>query len=97
MSPCRVVTMADGVKAFLCGHGAGEQRAPRCSVDGCRNPADYLCDWPAHNGGTCDARLCGEHAVQVADDRHVCPFHTARPWPPVAAVRPLPPLPLFAT
>jgi hypothetical protein len=63
-------------------------------VDGCRNPADYLCDWPTANGRTCDTRLCAVHAVQVADDRHVCPFHTARPWPP--AERSLPVLPLFA-
>lgn len=43
----------------------------------CCGISTILCDWPLEAGGTCDAPLCPEHAVEVGRDRHYCPAHAA--------------------
>lgn len=40
----------------------------------CNAMASLLCDWPVE-GGTCDAPLCADCAVQVGADMHFCPLH----------------------
>lgn len=37
--------------------------------------SDFLCDFPAGGGGTCDRALCEAHAHQVGKNRHYCPEH----------------------
>jgi hypothetical protein len=41
----------------------------------CLAPSAFLCDWPLEAGGTCDAPLCGAHAVVTGKNRHLCPAH----------------------
>jgi hypothetical protein len=36
----------------------------------CMQMTHYLCDWPG-----CDIPICGDHALELADDLHVCPTH----------------------
>lgn len=50
---------------------AGEQE--RCGI--C---SEFLCDWPAGPGKTCDAPMCPTHAHLVGKNRHYCPDHFAR-------------------
>lgn len=40
----------------------------------CLAMSSLLCDWKV-DGGTCDAPLCEEHALEVGPDRHLCPIH----------------------
>lgn len=51
----------------------------RIGIDGiehrCCAMSSHLCDWPLQSGGTCDAPLCADHAVEVGIDRHYCPRH----------------------
>ncbi len=49
-----------------------------CSIGECRQRPRFLCDYPT-DGATCDAQLCGEHAVPVhaGRDVHLCPYHDA--------------------
>lgn len=46
--------------------------------DHCNACSEFLCDWPAQPGKTCNAPLCAAHAHQVGKDRHYCPDHFAR-------------------
>lgn len=49
--------------------GVGDQLRRCCDISG------FLCDWPADDGKTCDAPLCGSHARQVGRNKHYCPTH----------------------
>lgn len=69
---CEHVTLPDGTHVHLCRGG----RRPLCSVKPCTNRADLLCDFPKP-GGTCDRRICNEHAKEVGPDKHMCPEHAA--------------------
>lgn len=40
----------------------------------CEAMSSILCDWPV-DGGTCDAPMCSDHAVEVGADKHYCPIH----------------------
>lgn len=44
----------------------------------CMAISTILCDWPLEGGGTCDAPLCEDHAVEVAVNEHLCPLHATR-------------------
>ncbi len=66
-----IIEGRDGSLIFLDGDGV----VP-CSR--CHHPADYLCDYPTGKGKTCDAPLCGEHAIrQSGRDVDFCPSHHA--------------------
>jgi len=41
----------------------------------CNAIADKLCDYPVGNEKTCDAPLCGEHAINITGDIDYCPDH----------------------
>lgn len=55
--------------AIVC---TGRRPLHRC---GCGHQALFQCDWKVGNGKTCDEHLCELHALQVADDKHLCPKH----------------------
>lgn len=64
---------------FICTRG---QRNAPCSVPGCSQRHQFLCDWKLKGekaGKTCDKKLCAKHARQVAKDKHLCPAH-ANEW-----------------
>lgn len=68
----------DGKPARMMVCSRGRSRGPRenCSVPGCPNGAEALCDWPiAGEGRTCDRRLCHHHRKQVGRNRDYCPEH----------------------
>jgi hypothetical protein len=50
----------------------------RCSVDSCRAPSGYQCDYPVRPGKTCNRYLCANHAHEVGTNVHYCPEHTAQ-------------------
>lgn len=66
--PCYPFTTPQGATGIICG-----KLGPRCSV--CGGVAAFLCDFPVRRGGTCDLRLCVEHALEIAEDHHFCPGH----------------------
>lgn len=72
--PCIPFRLPGGTSGFVC------TRKPRrrCSVDGCRAPSGYQCDYPVRPGKTCDRHLCVTHAHEVGADVHYCPEHAAQ-------------------
>lgn len=36
----------------------------------CMCIAPFLCDWPG-----CDVPICGDHALELGENLHVCPHH----------------------
>jgi len=67
--PCTVIKSGD-LTAIVCTRG--QRKPPRCRW--CRKPGTLLCDGPARKGGgTCDARICPDHATNVGPDRDLCP------------------------
>jgi hypothetical protein len=69
---CAPMNLGNGV-AIVCSRG--RQRAPKCSVRGCRNASRYQCDYPIAEGETCDRHLCAEHRVPQGRDLDFCPEH----------------------
>lgn len=70
---CNPIENKDGkVVGFFC---TRERREQECSVPGCHNYADYLCDFGLLRG-RCDRALCVGHAKEVGEDRHYCPAHS---------------------
>ncbi len=71
---------------FICG-------ADVVACTACGVYAEYLCDWPMGKGKTCDAPLCGRHAISQGfppdnqprlfgdpdpeTEIHYCPTHAA--------------------
>jgi hypothetical protein len=73
--PCTPFKLGDGTTGIVCTRGG---RRSYCSSPGCTNYSEKLCDYPVtHAGvaGTCDAKLCGKHAVHVGHDRDYCGPH----------------------
>lgn len=51
---------------------------PKCAIDGCREPSEFLCDFPLSGkraGKTCDRKLCHKHRVAQGPERDYCPTH----------------------
>lgn len=61
-----------------CSRGGRPARA-LCQAPGCTKVHSRLCDHPAprRRSGTCDRRLCDEHATPAGEDRDLCPEHAA--------------------
>lgn len=83
-------TILPGGQMFVCGRDLDEAI---CSVPGCGQFCDYLCDWPMGRGKTCDLALCGDHRHDVGEERDFCEIHfrefekktglrRINPWPP---------------
>jgi hypothetical protein len=73
--PCAPFKLGDGTTGIICTRG---HRPAPCSVPGCTRDHCRLCDYPVTRAGvtgTCDAKLCGQHAVHVGTDRDYCPAH----------------------
>lgn len=72
---CETLDFGGGVHGIVCIRG---KRWPRCSVPGCDRPAPKLCDYPVgrKKSGTCDAKLCEQHAAAQGKDRDFCPPHS---------------------
>lgn len=70
--PCTPFRFPDGVKGIVCTRG---KRAKRCSVEGCREPSGFQCDFRTAPKKTCDHHLCAVHAHQIGADVHLCPQH----------------------
>lgn len=68
---CDTVELPNGTRAIVC--GGKRRRRQRCSS--CGLQCDFLCDWKVGQGKTCDAPICGIHAVEVAPNKHLCPEH----------------------
>lgn len=63
------------VSAFVC---TRRGRRANCSVPGCANPHDALCDYPVTRKGkrtTCSAKVCNRCRVSVAEGVDHCPAH----------------------
>jgi hypothetical protein len=55
----------------VCGRG---QRTPPCAW--CpRTEGAFQCDWKIGAGKTCSKHICGDHALEVAPNKHLCPEH----------------------
>ena len=73
---CTPFDLGNGVTGIICGRG---RRHEPCSVPGCTRAHCRLCDYPvtrAGVAGTCDAKLCGQHAVHVGKDKDYCLPHS---------------------
>jgi hypothetical protein len=71
--------MEDGTTVIACSRGD-----TRCRVKGCHRRFEVLCDYPVtRNGriGTCDRKVCRQHAWVVGDDRDFCDRHAGLPDP----------------
>lgn len=55
------------------GRGKGPPPCKECGWIG-----QFQCDWKIGEGKTCDKYICEKHALQVADDKHLCPEHQAK-------------------
>ena len=75
---CIRVDLGNGNFAIACG-GRGERRPKTCQFCRSGRPAALLCDWKTSGGATCDAAICKQCALHVADDKDLCPRH-ARAW-----------------
>ncbi|MBB5443251.1 MULTISPECIES: hypothetical protein [unclassified Paraburkholderia] len=71
--PCIPFRLPDGTSGIVCTRDRRTER--RCSVDSCRAPSGYQCDFPVSRGKTCDRHLCAAHAREIAPDVHYCPRH----------------------
>jgi hypothetical protein len=70
--PCAHIKLPNGMAAIVCTSGKrGGSRLCRT----CDRQSDFLCDWKIGDGQTCDQPCCSQHALQVADDKHLCPRH----------------------
>lgn len=67
------VRLPDGTNAIVCGGGA--VLAP-CGL--CSKKHVKLCDFPVGQG-TCDAKMCDDHATSVGLDKDYCPNHKGSP------------------
>lgn len=70
---CEQIKLGNGDVAIVCGVRGYKTRF--CS---CGREAVALCDWKvsARSSGTCDAPVCADHAMFVANGRkHLCPTH----------------------
>lgn len=72
---CRIVKAGE-TTAIVCGPRK-VAREDRCGVPECWREHGFLCDQPVSDGKTCDVKLCKTHAIEVAEDRHLCPKHWA--------------------
>lgn len=72
---CTRVQMPGGGTAIICGPRQRQRKCGACPVP--RSPATLLCDWKMPGGKTCDKPLCSLHGRKVADDKHLCPEHSA--------------------
>ena len=55
----------------------GDKRLQPNPCRDCCIEADYLCDFPVGDDKTCDAKLCQDHAIEVAPNIHYCMHHYA--------------------
>lgn len=63
-----------GPDLFICRRGTKRQ----CSVVGCTNYEEALCDWPLKDGArTCDRPLCRQHRYHPGGRENLdyCPPH----------------------
>lgn len=69
---CYRIDLPDGGVAFACTRERRKKPAP-CLY--CKAPHTKLCDGPRKDGaaGTCDRKLCDEHAERIGPDRDLCP------------------------
>ena len=70
---CKLISLPHGGSAIICGRG----RRTYCEHTGCGAPSTKLCDGPGTIGGTCDKRMCDEHAHNIGPDRDLCSVHFA--------------------
>ena len=70
---CATITTPSGRRWTVCGDGV-----KRCSVDGCAEVSEYLCDFVPRSR-TCDAPLCDAHRVPQGSGRDYCPRHAIQP------------------
>ena len=66
---CLTINTPTG-KMFICGKG---MKPIHCKECGCHS--EYLCDFPVGKDKTCDAKLCDDHAHEVAPNIHYCKSH----------------------
>lgn len=76
---CRTYKLPDGTMAMVCSRG---QKRHFCAA--CRKPATLQCDAPtaARPSGVCDRYICVKCAIDLGDDRHICPLHKNVKMPP---------------
>ena len=56
--------------AIICSRGKAQ-----CEHKGCMKSSSLLCDYPDGNGGTCDKRMCADHAHRVGPNTDYCTEH----------------------
>jgi hypothetical protein len=63
------------MRAIVC----SSRRFVRCTF--CQRRADIECDYPDKHrkSGTCDRRLCADHAREIGKDVHYCHDHPEGP------------------
>lgn len=66
-----LVPRGNGGIIFMC----GDDRLQPNPCRDCCIEADYLCDYPVGNDKTCDAKLCRDHAVEIAPNIYYCRKH----------------------
>lgn len=54
----------------------GRGLPPPCAR--CRGISEFLCDYPATEGVTCNAPLCPDCAKPVGKNQHLCPIHAKK-------------------
>lgn len=69
---CARVKLPDGVVAIICGSRRDVRACAHCGM-----LAGIQCDWKVAPGGTCDRWICGDHALEVGPNKHLCPEHQA--------------------
>lgn len=67
---CHVIRGPNGAIGFACTRTPRRKIAP-CAF--CSRSHSRLCDGPGPRGGTCDKRLCLDHATHVGVNRDLCP------------------------
>ena len=67
--PCSIINTPTG-KIFICGPNVEHIPCKECGFY-----SDYLCDYPVGKEKTCDAKLCNDHAYEVAPNLHYCKSH----------------------
>lgn len=64
-------SFVEPARMFIC----GDIEFPACE---CGHAADFLCDYPAGNGKTCDLPLCGCCRESIGEERDLCRIHAAQ-------------------
>lgn len=68
---CAHVKLPGGATAIVCSNRRDVHACTRCGA-----LAGLQCDWKMGESRTCDRWICGDHALEVGPEKHLCPEHS---------------------